>query len=140
MENICVMTLAGGRWPRWRDENGTSHLCREKPSLRQEAAGLLHELRTLLGISALTELRLVQRYDVEGLDESAFQRAVRTIFSEPQVDDAFAELAVPGHPHALFAVEPLPGQFDQRADSAAQCIQLMTQGNVPPSARPRYTF
>ena len=103
----------------------------KKPSLRQEAAGLLHELRTLLGISALTELRLVQRYDVEGLDESAFQRAVRTIFSEPQVDDAFAELAVPGHPHALFAVEPLPGQFDQRADSAAQCIQLMTQGERP---------
>ena len=90
----------------------------KKPHLRQEATALLGELRTLLGISALTELRLVNRYDVEGLDEGAFQRAVQTVFSEPQVDDATA--ALPAGDYIAFAVEYLPGQFDQRADSASQ--------------------
>ena len=56
----------------------------KKPALRQEAAGLLNELRSLLGISALTGLRLINRYDVEGLDEATFQRAVQTVFSEPR--------------------------------------------------------
>ena len=64
----------------------------KKNALRQEAAGLLNELRSLLGISALTGLRLINRYDVEGLDEATFQRAVQTVFSEPQVDDATAAL------------------------------------------------
>ena len=64
----------------------------KKPALRQEAAGLLNELRSLLGISALTGLRLINRYDVEGLDEATFQRAVQTVFSEPQVDHATAAL------------------------------------------------
>ena len=99
----------------------------KKPGLRHEAKSLLNELRSLLGIGALTGLRLVNRYDVEGLEDDVFERAVQTVFSEPQVDDAFAEL-----PKGLvFAVESLPGQFDQRADSAAQCIQLMTQGDRP---------
>src|SRR5699024_297937 len=101
----------------------------KKPALRQEAAGLLRELQTLLGVSSLTGLRLLNRYDAEGLDEATFQRAVRTVFSEPQVDDASA--ALPAGDCAAFAVEPLPGQFDKRADSAAQCIQLMTQGERP---------
>ena len=101
----------------------------KKPALRQEAAGLLNELRSLLGVSALTGLRLVNRYDVEGLDEAAFHRAVQTVFSEPQVDDATA--ALPAGDYTAFAVESLPGQFDQRADSASQCIQLMTQGDRP---------
>ena len=101
----------------------------KKPALRQEARGLLHELQSLLGISALTDLRVVNRYDVEGLEEDVFQRAVRTVFSEPQVDDATA--ALPAGDFTAFAVEYLPGQFDQRADSASQCIQLMTQGERP---------
>ncbi|WP_298032762.1 phosphoribosylformylglycinamidine synthase [uncultured Dysosmobacter sp.] len=101
----------------------------KKPALRQEAADLLNELRSLLGISALTGLRLINRYDVEGLEDDAFQRAVQTVFSEPQVDDATA--ALPAGDFTAFAVEYLPGQFDQRADSAAQCIQLMTQGDRP---------
>ena len=101
----------------------------KKPALRQEAAGLLNELRSLLGISALTGLRLINRYDVEGLDEATFHRAVRTVFSEPQLDDATA--ALPAGDFIAFAVEYLPGQFDQRADSAGQCIQLMTQGDRP---------
>ncbi|MDD3347071.1 phosphoribosylformylglycinamidine synthase [Oscillibacter sp.] len=101
----------------------------KKPALRQEAKSLLHELQALLGISSLTGVRLVNRYDVEGLEESVFQRAVQTVFSEPQVDDATA--ALPAGDYTAFAVEYLPGQFDQRADSARACIQLMTQSDRP---------
>ena len=101
----------------------------KKPGLRQEAQGLLRELRSVVGVSALEDLRLLNRYDVEGLDEAAFHRAVGTVFSEPQVDAATA--ALPAGDCVAFGVEPLPGQFDQRADSAAQCIQLMTQGERP---------
>ena len=64
----------------------------KKPALRQEAAGLLAELRTVLGVAALEELRLLNRYDAEGLEESVFRRAAGTVFSEPQVDDAAEEL------------------------------------------------
>ena len=96
----------------------------KKPGLRQEAQSLLRELRSVVGVSALEDLRLLNRYDVEGLEEAAFRRAVGTVFSEPQVDDAAAALPA-GDCVAL------PGQFDQRADSAAQCIQLMTQGERP---------
>ena len=101
----------------------------KKPALRQEAKSLLNELRTLLGISSLTGVRLINRYDVEGLEADVFQRAVQTVFSEPQVDDATA--ALPAGDYTAFAVEYLPGQFDQRADSARACIQLMTQGERP---------
>ena len=101
----------------------------KKPALRQEAKSLLNELRTLLGISSLTGVRLINRYDVEGLEADVFQRAVQTVFSEPQVDDATA--ALPAGDYTAFAVEYLPGQFDQRADSARACIQLMTQGDRP---------
>ena len=101
----------------------------KKPGLRQEAQSLLRELRTVVGVSALEDLRLLNRYDAEGLDEAAFRRAVGTVFSEPQVDDVTA--ALPAGDCIAFGVEPLPGQFDQRADSAAQCIQLMTQGERP---------
>ena len=101
----------------------------KKPTLRLEAAGLLNELRSLLGISDLTDLRLINRYDVEGLEEDVFERAVQTVFSEPQVDDTMTEC--PTGDFQIFAVEALPGQFDQRADSASQCIQLMTQGDRP---------
>ena len=101
----------------------------KKPTLRLEAAGLLNELRSLLGITNLSDLRLINRYDVEGLEEEVFQRAVQTVFSEPQVDDTMEEC--PTGDYEIFAVESLPGQFDQRADSASQCIQLMTQGDRP---------
>ena len=101
----------------------------KREPLRQEAAGLLSELRSLLGLTGLTGLRLINRYDVEGLDEQTFRRAVQTVFSEPQVDIAAATL--PAGEYTAFAVEYLPGQFDQRADSACACIQLMTQGERP---------
>ena len=101
----------------------------KKPALRQEAQSLLNEFRGVLGVTALTGLRLINRYDVEGLEEDVFQRAVRAVFSEPQVDDTMTALPETSGP--VFAVEALPGQFDQRADSASQCIQLMTQGDRP---------
>ena len=101
----------------------------KKPALRQEAAGLLGELRTVLGVTALEDLRILNRYDAEGLEEALFQRAVGTVFSEPQVDDAWE--ALPAGDWTVLAVEPLPGQFDQRADSAAQCVQLMAGGERP---------
>ena len=90
----------------------------KKPALRQEAGSLLRELQTLLGVSSLTGLRLVNRYDVEGLDEETFQRAVQAVLSEPQLDDASA--ALPAGDYTAFAVESLPGQFDQRADSSSK--------------------
>ena len=99
----------------------------KKEGLRHEAAGLLGEIRTLLGITALESLRVINRYDVELAEEALFRRAVRTVFSEPQVDDVHEAL-----PEGMcFAVESLPGQYDQRSDSASQCIQLMTKGDRP---------
>ena len=68
----------------------------KKPALRHEAAGLLKELRSLLGISALTDLRLINRYDAEGLEDDVFARAVATVFSEPQVDDTMTECPAEG--------------------------------------------
>ena len=99
----------------------------KKAGLQHEAAGLLGELRTLLGMTALEGVRVLNRYDVALEDEKLFERAVRTVFSEPQVDNTFDALPA----GCAFAVEPLPGQYDQRADSASQCIQLMTKGDRP---------
>ena len=90
---------------------------------------VLNELQSLLGITTLTDLRLVNRYDVEGLKKDVFERAVQTVFSEPQVDSTSA--ALPAGDYTVFAVESLPGQFDQRADSCAQCIQLMAGVDRP---------
>ena len=101
----------------------------KKEGLQHEAAGLLSEVKTLLGITALQGIRVLNRYDVELSDKALFDRAVRTVFSEPQVDNTFDSL--PQGDFVAFAVEALPGQFDQRADSASQCIQLMTKGDRP---------
>ncbi len=101
----------------------------KKAGLRHEASALNNELQSVLGIANLTGVRVINRYDVEMAEGALFQRAVRTVFSEPQVDDTFVTL--PEGDFVAFAVEPLPGQFDQRADSASQCIQLMTQSERP---------
>jgi len=93
----------------------------KKTGFDVEAQGLLGALRDQLGIRGLESVVILNRYDADQIDPAIYEQAKGIVFSEPQVDDALAELAVPGHPHALFAVEPLPGQFDQRADSAAQC-------------------
>ena len=101
----------------------------KKEALRHEAAGLLNELKNLLGLEALTGLRLINRYDVESIDEALFEDCKGKVFSEPQLDIVTTELEEDGA--YVFAVEYLPGQFDQRADSAAQCIQMLCQGDQP---------
>ena len=102
----------------------------KRPELAHEATGLLNELKNLVGISALESVRVLNRYDVENIDDALFDKAVRTIFSEPQLDTVTDALLC-AEDAVVFAVEPLPGQFDQRADSAAQCIQLQSQGDRP---------
>ena len=101
----------------------------KKPGLDQEAQALLNDARNLLGIRSLTKVRLFNRYDAEGLSRELFDSAIRTVFSEPQLDLASEQVDVGDA--LVFAVEYLPGQFDQRADSAAQCIQILSQGERP---------
>ena len=97
-----------------------------------EAEGLFHELRHTLGLTGLTGVRVLRRYDVEGVDEAVYAAARTTILSEPQVDKLWDEKRpAPRGEHTLLAVEALPGQYDQRADSCAQCIQMMTGGERP---------
>ena len=103
----------------------------KKPGFDGEAKSLERELRSLLGVSALTNLRIINRYDVEGASEELFASCVPTVFSEPQTDDAWAQMPEVAPGSQVFAVEFLPGQFDQRADSASECIQLISQGERP---------
>ncbi|MBE6818555.1 MAG: phosphoribosylformylglycinamidine synthase [Ruminococcaceae bacterium] len=97
----------------------------KKEAHRGEAALLLKDLQNVLGIGGLRGLRLVQRYDVEHIDKELFEVAVKNVFSEPQLDDVYDALD-PAQCDAAFVSEYLPGQFDQRADSAAQCIELIS--------------
>ena len=102
----------------------------KKPGFDVEAKNLAHELRSILGVKGLTGLRLVNRYDVEGISEELFSECVPTVFSEPQTDTVTFDL--PEAPGArVFAVEFLPGQFDQRAASASECVQFISQGERP---------
>lgn len=101
----------------------------KKKDAASEAAGLLSDIRAFLGIESLEELRILNRYDVEGIDRELFEYCIGTVFSEPQLDDTYNEPDSSGY--YVFAVEPLPGQFDQRADSAAQCIQIISQQERP---------
>ncbi len=102
----------------------------KKPELAHEAKALCNDINTLLGIKSLENVRILNRYDVDNIEEELFDYCKGTVFSEPQLDivtdDIFgADNAV------VFAVEYLPGQFDQRADSAAQCIQIISQNERP---------
>ncbi len=101
----------------------------KREELANEAKALLAELRNLLGIKSLTSVRVFNRYDVENISKALFEDAVHTVFSEPQLDIVSKELSVGND--KVFAVEYLPGQFDQRADSAAQCIQIISCGERP---------
>ena len=121
----------------------------KKPSFDVEAQQLRAELRAVVaeGLSPLATLRVINVYDVEGIDDDLFERCIPTVFSEPQVDTASRTFPVEGvlmgsagsgcgvvalpKNVAVFAVEALPGQFDQRADSAAECVQLISQGDRP---------
>ncbi|NLF29195.1 MAG: hypothetical protein GX592_14980, partial [Clostridiales bacterium] len=101
----------------------------KKPGFDNEARALMEDIRSFLGITSLTGLRLFNRYDAEGIEPELFGRAKATVFSEPQLDEVYEELPAGGD--FAFATEYLPGQFDQRADSAAQCIQLLGQCERP---------
>ena len=103
----------------------------KRPGFDVEAQGLLEELRGLLGIRGLAGLRLLNRYDVEGISDELFRQCVGTVFSEPQLDLTYGELPPQQGEGAVFAVEYLPGQFDQRADSASECIQLISCSERP---------
>ena len=101
----------------------------KKEELAFDAMALYNEAKNLLGVSALEKVRIINRYDAENITRELFDYAVKTVFSEPQVDNNYETLSVDNA--AVFAVEYLPGQFDQRADSAAQCIQIISQGERP---------
>lgn len=101
----------------------------KKKELANEAKALLNDAKNLLGIKNLEDVRVINRYDAENITEELFNYAVKTVFSEPQLDIATSDVDTNGA--TVFAVEYLPGQFDQRADSAAQCIQIISQGDRP---------
>jgi phosphoribosylformylglycinamidine synthase len=101
----------------------------KKAELAHEARALYNEAHNLLGISNLEKVRVINRYDAEKIDNELFEYAKTAVFSEPQLDLVYSELNTDGA--TVFAVEYLPGQFDQRADSAAQCIQILSQKDRP---------
>ena len=104
----------------------------KKPGFDVEARSLFASLHDLLEIESLTHVRYLCRYDVEGLAPAAYEKAKGIVFSEPMADVCYDEdFPRPAGAHTVLAVEPLPGQFDQRADSCAQCIQLLTGGERP---------
>ena len=102
----------------------------KRAGLAHEAQALKYEINSLLRIKSLTDVRILCRYDVENIDRDLFDYSVRTVFSEPQLDIATDTMGDVSD-CVVFAVEYLPGQFDQRADSAAQCIQIISRGDRP---------
>ena len=100
----------------------------KKPGQTHEADALCRQLRDFLQIGSLEGVRVLNRYDAENLERSLFDYGVHTVFSEPQVDDVSYEVPTGD---VVFAVEPLPGQYDQRSDSAAQCLQIISEGDRP---------
>ncbi len=107
------------------------------PGFDVEAKQIQADLTENLGIKGIQALRLLHRYDVEGLSQQEQQAANRTIFSEPNVDRLYGEDLRFSEEWQVFAMEYLPGQYDQRADSAAQCVQLLTHGERPRVAAAR---
>ena len=101
----------------------------KKKELANEARGVLNNINGLLQIKSVTDVRVINRYDVENIEKELFDYAVNTVFSEPQLDIATSEIETKGA--TVFATEFLPGQYDQRADSAAQCIQIISQKERP---------
>ncbi len=103
----------------------------KKPEFAGAAKELRHEIRSYLGIQSLTNVRELIRYDVENISDEVFERACRTIFSEPPVDVLYKESFVAAEGARIFSVEYLPGQFDQRADSAEQCVKFLKEDEEP---------
>lgn len=103
----------------------------KKPGFDIEATHLCADLKSHLGMDGLNSVRVVNRYDVAGIDDAAYQQSLTTVFSEPVVDLVYEETLPVASGDRLFAMEYLPGQYDQRADSAAQCLQILTQAERP---------
>jgi len=104
----------------------------KKPDFAVKAKQLRHEARHYLGVPALEDVRIFIRYDVENISDATYEKAKATVFSEPPVDFLYEEeLPEEARPHAVFSVEFLPGQFDQRADSAEQCIRFLDEEEAP---------
>ena len=103
----------------------------KKPQFAVDGGAVLADLNVALGIKTVENVRIINRYDCEKLPKENFEAAVPTVFSEPPVDEVYYELPKPATDERMFAVEFLPGQFDQRADSAAQCIQMLCPGERP---------
>ena len=101
----------------------------KKIGFDHEASALYRELKSFLGIEALEGVRILNRYDVENIEAELFEKAIPNVFSEPMLDEVYRDM--PDYVGTVFAAEYLPGQFDQRADSAAQCIQLLAQCERP---------
>ncbi len=101
----------------------------KKDGFRHEATSLYNDVKTFLGITALEDVRIINRYDVENIDKDLFDYAKTTVFSEPQVDAYYDNINL--NEGIVFAVEYLPGQFDQRADSCSQCLQIISQKERP---------
>ena len=103
----------------------------KKPQFAVDGGAVLADLNVALGITSVENVRIINRYDCEKLPEENFKAAIPTVFSEPPVDEVFYDLPETAADERMFAVEFLPGQFDQRADSAAQCIQMLCPGERP---------
>ena len=103
----------------------------KKPQFAVKANELKHEVKTFLGINTVTNVRELIRYDVENLSDATFERACNGVFAEPPVDDLYLEEFPHGENDKIFSVEFLPGQFDQRADSAVQCVQFIKEDELP---------
>ena len=111
----------------------------KKPAYAVQAKELKHEISSYLGIKSTTNVRVLIRYDVENISDEVFEKACRTVFAEPPVDDLYLEKFEAAEGAKIFSVEYLPGQFDQRADSAVQCVQFL-DGDSQPIIRSATTY
>ena len=111
----------------------------KKPSFAVKAKELKHEISSYLGIQTVTNVRELIRYDVENISDDVFEKACHTVFAEPPVDDLYLEKFEAADGAHVFSVEFLPGQFDQRADSAVQCVQFLDE-NAQPIIRSATTY
>ncbi|RHT56191.1 phosphoribosylformylglycinamidine synthase [Clostridium sp. AM29-11AC] len=103
----------------------------KRPEFAVKAKELRDEIESYLGIKTVTGVRVLIRYDIENVSEAAYREALSTIFSEPPMDDVYEESFETGEGDTVFTVEYLPGQFDQRADSAEQCVKLLSEEEEP---------
>ena len=102
----------------------------KKPEYAVAAKELLEDIHDYLGIRSAAAVRVLNRYDIENISDPTYEQAKVTIFSEPPVDLLYEE-EMPAHEGRVFSVEALPGQYDQRADSAEQCVRLLNEEEVP---------